>query len=87
MEVLRRIPGLESVEIESGCCGMAGSFGFYREHYEISMEIGELTLFPAIRKEEEDVIIISEGVSCRQQIQQGTRKDSRHLVEVLAEYL
>tara|TARA_Y100000780_G_C13631118_1_gene396516 strand:- start:386 stop:1096 length:711 start_codon:yes stop_codon:yes gene_type:complete len=87
MEVLRRIPGLESVEIKSGCCGMAGSFGFYREHYEISMEIGELTLFPAIRKEEEDVIIISEGVSCRQQIQQGTRKDSRHLVEVLAEYL
>ncbi|PKB60772.1 MAG: sn-glycerol-3-phosphate dehydrogenase subunit C [SAR202 cluster bacterium Ae2-Chloro-G2] len=87
MEVLRKIPGLESVEIKSGCCGMAGSFGFFKEHYEISMEIGDLSLFPAIRKEEKDVIVISEGVSCRQQIQQGTSKDSRHLVEVLAEYL
>ena len=66
---------------------MAGSFGFFKEHYEISMEFGALSLFPALRKEEEDVIVMCEGVSCRQQIQQGTSKDSRHLVEVLAEYL
>ena len=75
------------MEIKSGCCGMAGSFGFYKDHFDISMQIGEDTLFPAIRKENEDVIIVSEGVSCRQQIQQGTKRETKHLVELLSEYI
>ena len=87
MEVLKTIPGVESMEIKSGCCGMAGSFGFYKDHFDISMQIGEDTLFPAIRKENEDVIIVSEGVSCRQQIQQGTKRETKHLVELLSEYI
>ena len=49
MELLRRIPGAEVVELDAGCCGMAGSFGFEAEHYELSMQIGELRLFPALR--------------------------------------
>ena len=87
MEVLKTIPGVESMEIKSGCCGMAGSFGFYKDHFDISMQIGENTLFPAIRKENENVIIVSEGVSCRQQIQQGTKRETKHLVELLSEYI
>ena len=87
MEVLKTIPGLEPVEIKSGCCGMAGSFGFYKDHFDISMQIGEDTLFPAIREENDDVIVVSEGVSCRQQIEQGTQRKTKHLVELLSEYI
>ena len=87
MQLLNKIPGLETTEINSGCCGMAGSFGFDKDHFDISMDIGEMTLFPTIRKESEDILIISEGVSCRQQIQEGTNRNSKHIVEVLAEYL
>ncbi|MBA13136.1 MAG: anaerobic glycerol-3-phosphate dehydrogenase subunit C [Chloroflexi bacterium] len=87
MKLLKKIPGLTTSEINSGCCGMAGSFGFDKDHFDISMDIGEMTLFPKIRKESEDVIIISEGVSCRQQIQEGTKRDSKHVVQVIADYL
>jgi len=87
MEVLKTIPGLEPVEIKSGCCGMAGSFGFYKDHFDISMQIGENTLFPAIREENDDVIVVSEGVSCRQQIEQGTQRKTKHLVELLSDYI
>jgi len=87
MELLQKIPGLNCSEINSGCCGMAGSFGFFKEHYDVSMEIGEISLFPAVRETSEDVMIISEGVSCRQQIKEGTDRNSLHLVEVLAKYI
>ena len=87
MRVLRSIDGCEPTEIESGCCGMAGSFGFEAEHYDISMQIGEMSLFPAIREQEGDFVVVAEGVSCRQQIAQGTGKRARHLVEVLADAL
>ena len=87
MKLLKKIPGLTTSEINSGCCGMAGSFGFDKDHFDISMDIGEMTLFPKIRKESEDVMIISEGVSCRQQIQEGTKRDSKHVVQVIADYL
>lgn len=70
-------------EIKSGCCGMAGSFGFEKEHYEISMKIGELVLFPEVRKSDEDVIIAAPGTSCRQQIFDGTGKKAYHPVEIL----
>jgi FAD/FMN-containing dehydrogenase/Fe-S oxidoreductase len=69
--------------IPSGCCGMAGSFGYEKEHYKISMEIGELVLFPAVRKQPEDVIIAAPGTSCRHQIKDGTGRKSFHPVEIL----
>lgn len=69
--------------IPSGCCGMAGSFGYEREHYEISMKVGELVLFPAIRKSDENVIIVASGTSCRHQIKDGTGRKTLHPVEVL----
>ena len=88
MSVLRSIDGCEVEEISSGCCGMAGSFGYEAEHYDISMRIGEMSLFPAIRKREgDDFAVIAEGVSCRQQIAHGTGKRAKHLVEALAEAL
>ncbi len=87
MQVLRLVPGCDPDEIKSGCCGMAGSFGFEKEHYQTSMDIGELTLFPAIRSQEAGVTVVSEGVSCRQQIEHGTGRRAKHLVEVLAEAL
>lgn len=74
-------------EIPSGCCGMAGSFGYEKEHYDISMKIGELVLFPDIRKTDEKVLIAAPGTSCRAQIKDGTGRDAVHPVEVLFEAL
>ena len=85
MEVLRSIPGCDAEEIESGCCGMAGSFGMEKEHYDVSMRIGEQGLFGAIRAAGDGVTVVSEGVSCRQQIADGTGATAKHLVEVLAD--
>jgi Fe-S oxidoreductase len=73
--------------IPSGCCGMAGSFGYEKEHYDISMKIGELVLFPAVRKQSEDIIIAAPGTSCRHQIKDGTGRVAMHPVEVLYEAL
>jgi Fe-S oxidoreductase len=70
-------------EIPSGCCGMAGSFGYEKEHYKISMQIGELVLFPAVRKAKTETIIVAPGTSCRHQIKDGTGKSAMHPVEVL----
>lgn len=74
-------------EIASGCCGMAGSFGYEKEHYLISMQIGELKLFPAIRKKNEKTFIVANGFSCRTQIQEGTGQRAWHLAEILAKNL
>ncbi len=73
--------------IASGCCGMAGSFGYEQEHYDLSMQIGELKLFPSIRKSEEDVIIVANGTSCRHQIYDGTKRKALHPVTILKEAL
>jgi FAD/FMN-containing dehydrogenase/Fe-S oxidoreductase len=73
--------------IPSGCCGMAGSFGFEREHYQLSMQIGELVLFPAVRNLPSDVDIAAPGTSCRHQIKDGTGRTARHPVEILLEAL
>ena len=73
--------------IPSGCCGMAGSFGFEKEHYDLSMKIGELVLFPTVRKQPADVIIAAPGTSCRHQVLDGTGKHALHPVEVLFEAL
>lgn len=72
--------------IPSGCCGMAGSFGYETEHYELSMQIGELVLFPAIRKAEE-AIISAAGTSCRHQIKDGTGRQAKHPAEILFDAL
>jgi FAD/FMN-containing dehydrogenase/Fe-S oxidoreductase len=73
--------------IPSGCCGMAGSFGYEKEHYEISMKIGELVLFPTVRKQAEEVIIAAPGTSCRHQIHDGTGRTALHPIEILYEAL
>jgi FAD/FMN-containing dehydrogenase/Fe-S oxidoreductase len=85
---LLSLPQNYTVEtIPSGCCGMAGSFGYEKEHYELSMKIGELVLFPAVRKQTGDSIIAAPGTSCRHQIKDGTGKKALHPVEVLFEAL
>jgi len=74
-------------EIKSGCCGMAGSFGYEKEHYEVSMKVGELVLFPEIRKSPEEMIIAAPGTSCRHQIKDGTGRTALHPIEVLYDAL
>ncbi|MCW9038186.1 FAD-binding and (Fe-S)-binding domain-containing protein [Altibacter sp.] len=69
--------------IPSGCCGMAGSFGYEKEHYDLSMQIGELKLFPVLRKASQDTIIAANGTSCRHQIEDGTAKKALHPVSIL----
>ena len=73
--------------IPSGCCGMAGSFGYEKEHHEVSMQVGELVLFPTVREQPEDVIIAAPGTSCRHQIKDGTGRKALHPVEVFYEAL
>jgi len=69
--------------ITSGCCGMAGSFGYEQEHYEVSMKVGEQTLFPSVRRASGDTIIVANGTSCRHQIKDGTQRVALHPVSVL----
>jgi len=69
--------------IPSGCCGMAGSFGYEKEHYDLSMKIGELVLFPAVRNQTDEVIIAAPGTSCRHQVKDGTGKKALHPLEIL----
>lgn len=82
------LPANYSVEvIPSGCCGMAGSFGYEVEHYEISQQIGELVLFPAVRNTDSETIIAAPGTSCRHQISDGTGRKAKHPAEILWEAL
>jgi FAD/FMN-containing dehydrogenase/Fe-S oxidoreductase len=87
MALLQRIPGAEVVELDAGCCGMAGSFGFEAEHYELSMQIGESRLFPALRAEDGETLVAATGVSCRQQISHGVGRVARHPVQIVREAL
>jgi Fe-S oxidoreductase len=82
-EILDKISGISVTEIDSGCCGMAGSFGYEKEHYDLSMQIGEDRLFPAIRKKEPETAVVACGFSCRHQIIDGTGVKALHWVEVL----
>ena len=70
-------------EIPSGCCGMAGSFGYEKEHYDLSMKIGNLVLFPELRRLPEEVVVAAPGTSCRHHIFDGTGKKAVHPVEIL----
>ena len=80
-----RLAGFQAEEIESGCCGMAGSFGYEKEHYDLSLQIGELGLFQRVRDAKKNVEIIASGTSCRHQIVHATGRLARHPAEVLAE--
>jgi FAD/FMN-containing dehydrogenase/Fe-S oxidoreductase len=81
--LLERIPGAEVVELDAGCCGMAGSFGFEAEHYDLSIQIGESRLFPALRDEDAGALVAATGVSCRQQIAHGTGREALHPVQLV----
>jgi Fe-S oxidoreductase len=87
LDMLRLLPNTRVEEIDSGCCGMAGSFGYEKEHYDISMAIGEQKLFPSIREATAETIIAAAGTSCRQQIKDGTEKRALHPVIILAQGL
>ena len=75
--------GLEYEMLDSGCCGMAGSFGFERKHYDVSMQVGELVVLPAVRRASKDTLLVADGFSCREQIAQATDRRALHLAEVL----
>jgi len=85
--MLRRVPGLEVSVITSGCCGMAGAFGYHAEHFETSMAMAELDLLPAVRRAAADTVIVADGTSCRAQIADGTGRSAVATVSVLARAL
>jgi FAD/FMN-containing dehydrogenase/Fe-S oxidoreductase len=74
-------------EIDDGCCGMAGAFGYEKEHYDLSMKIGEMVLFPAVRSASEETVIVASGTSCRHHIADGTGRKAFHPVEVMYDAL
>ena len=83
IEILREM-GVDFNELDSGCCGMAGAFGFEKgEHYDVSIACGERVLLPAVRDANDDEILIADGFSCREQISQTTERHALHLAEVL----
>jgi len=84
LEVLRLIPGAKPELIETSCCGMAGSFGYDADHYDVSMQMAELSLLPAVRKNP-DAIIVADGTSCRHQIAHGAGRTARHVAVLLDE--
>ncbi len=75
--------GLDAELLDSGCCGLAGSFGYEQQHYDISMKVGERTLLPNVRSVERDTMVITDGFSCREQIMHGTPRHAMHLAEVI----
>jgi len=83
LKLLRRIPGAEVIDLDAGCCGMAGSFGYEKEHYEISRLVGEQRLFPAIRQADADTVIVAPGFSCRLQIEHFTGRKAVHPATLL----
>ncbi len=82
-KTLKLVPGLKVRTVESSCCGMAGSFGYEAEHYEVSMKMGEANLLPAVRAATADTLIVADGTSCRHQIHDGTQREALHVARVL----
>jgi FAD/FMN-containing dehydrogenase/Fe-S oxidoreductase len=87
LALLRRIPGADVVDLDSGCCGMAGAFGYETEHYEVSQLVGEQRLFGALRRAGADAVVVAPGFSCRLQIEHFTGRSARHPAELLLELL
>ncbi len=86
LDVLKLIPGAKPELIESSCCGMAGSFGYEASYYDVSMQMAELSLLPAIRKQP-DAILVADGTSCRHQIADGTNRQAIHVARLLEQQL
>jgi Fe-S oxidoreductase len=87
LEILNFPENYTAEEIPSGCCGMAGAFGYEKEHYELSMKVGELVLFPAVRNSSIETLIAAPGTSCRHQIKDGTGRKALHPIEILYDAL
>ena len=82
-ETVLKQMGLDVEHPDSGCCGMAGAFGFEKEKYEVSMRVGERMLLPKVREAPRDTLIVADGFSCREQIAQSTNREALHLAQVL----
>ena len=83
-QTLRLIPDLEVETIDSSCCGMAGAFGYGADTYQVSIDMAELSLLPAVRGADADTLIVADGTSCRHQIADGTERAALHVARVLA---
>jgi Fe-S oxidoreductase len=83
-KLLRAVPGVELATVQTSCCGMAGSFGYEAEHYDVSMKMAELSLLPAVRKSAQDSVLVADGTSCRHQIADGTEREAVHVARFLA---
>ncbi|MGH7456303.1 MAG: hypothetical protein ACRENG_33435, partial [bacterium] len=83
--VLSKLTGCQVDEIDSGCCGMAGAFGYEKRHYDVSMKIGERRLFPAVQAAGDDYRLVANGFSCRHQIEHATGSKAQHAIQILAE--
>jgi FAD/FMN-containing dehydrogenase/Fe-S oxidoreductase len=83
-QVLRLVPGLKVETIESSCCGMAGAFGYGADTYDASIEMAELSLLPAVRRANQDTLVVADGTSCRHQIHDGAKHEALHVARVLA---
>ena len=81
--LLRRIPGSTVIDLDAGCCGMAGSFGYLRDHFEVSRAIGERRLLPAARELDADSVLVASGTSCRQQVADFTGARAQHPAELI----
>ena len=86
-QTLALIPELEVEVIDSGCCGMAGAFGYEAKHYELSMKMAELALLPAVRAADDDTLLVANGTSCRHQIEDGAERTARHIACILQDAL
>jgi Fe-S oxidoreductase len=80
---LKLIPDLDVKVVESSCCGMAGSFGYEADHYDVSMRMAELSLLPAVRGASADTVLVADGTSCRHQIRDGANREAVHVARVL----
>jgi Fe-S oxidoreductase len=85
--LLERIPGSRVTDLDAGCCGMAGSFGYAREHFDVSRQIGERRLLPAARALEAGAVLVAAGTSCRQQVHDFTDTRALHPAELLRSLL
>ena len=86
-QALQLIPDIEVEVIDSGCCGMAGAFGYEASHYDVSMKMAEIGLLPAVRAADDDTLLVANGTSCRHQIEDGAQKTARHIACILQDAL
>jgi Fe-S oxidoreductase len=85
--LLSRVPGTSVVDLDAGCCGMAGSFGYAREHFEVSRTIAERRLLPAVRNRQPEDVVVAAGTSCRHQVKDFTGDDALHPAVLLRSLL